>query len=91
MFRSGDGTGSSAAVGRLADGDGAWPELAGWSEQIDDTTWTRIARDADMRASRAGHPRRYLRELLTRCSLRTAPPPITQDAEDVLGSAWAAP
>ena len=33
MIRLGDGTDSFAAVGGLAGGDGAWPELAGWVEQ----------------------------------------------------------
>jgi hypothetical protein len=33
MIRLGDGTDSFAAARGLADGDGAWPELAGWFEQ----------------------------------------------------------
>jgi hypothetical protein len=42
-------------------------DLATSTTLIDDTTWIRIARDAGMRASRAGHARRYLYELLTGC------------------------
>jgi hypothetical protein len=33
MIRLGDGTDSLLAVGGLAGGDGAWPELAGWFQQ----------------------------------------------------------
>src|SRR5438552_15858516 len=33
MIRLGDGADSSGAVGGLAGGGGAWPELAGWFEQ----------------------------------------------------------
>jgi len=33
MVRLGDGTDSFAAVGGLAGGDGAWPELGGWFEE----------------------------------------------------------
>ena len=50
-------------------------DLAASTTLIDDPTWTAMARDAGMRASRPGHARRYLYELLTGCSLRTAPPP----------------
>src|ERR1017187_8498234 len=57
-------------------------DLATSTTLIDDTTWIRIARDAGMRASRAGHARRYLYELLTGCSLRTAPPPYQLTSAD---------
>ena len=33
MIRLGDGTDSFGAVGGLAGGDGAWPELGGWFEE----------------------------------------------------------
>jgi hypothetical protein len=49
-------------------------DLTATTTLIDSTTWTTIARDAGMRAGRLQHARRYLYELLTGCSLRTAPP-----------------
>jgi hypothetical protein len=50
-------------------------DLAAGTTLIDDTTWTTIAGDAGIHGSRPGHARCYLYELLTGCSLRTAPPP----------------
>jgi TniQ/Bacterial regulatory helix-turn-helix protein, lysR family len=57
-------------------------ELAASITLIDDATWTTITRDAGMRASRPGQARRYLYELLTGCSLRTAPPPCQLTSAD---------
>jgi hypothetical protein len=57
-------------------------ELAASITLIDDATWTTITRDAGMRASRPGQARRYLYELLTGCSLRTAPPPYQLTSAD---------
>jgi TniQ len=50
-------------------------DLTATTTLIDPTTWTTIAHDAGIRAGRLHHARRYLYELLTGGSLRTAPPP----------------
>jgi molybdenum-dependent DNA-binding transcriptional regulator ModE len=57
-------------------------DLAASTTLIDDATWTAMARGAGMRASRPRHARRYLYELLTGCSLRTAPPPYQLTSAD---------
>ena len=57
-------------------------ELAAGSTLIDDGGWAAIARATGTRAgrgSRPGHARRYLYELITGCSLHTAPPPCQLD------------
>jgi hypothetical protein len=58
--------------------------LAAGSTLIDDGTWAAIARATGTRTgrgSRTGHARRYLYELITGCSLHTAPPPYQLDAQ----------
>lgn len=58
-------------------------ELAAGSTLIDDRTWAAIARATGSRtgrSSRTGHARRYLYELITGCSLHTAPPSYQLDA-----------
>lgn len=58
--------------------------LAASSTLIDDGTWATIARATGTRTgrgSRTGHARRYLYELITGCSLHTAPPPYQLDAQ----------
>jgi hypothetical protein len=58
--------------------------LAASSTLIDDGAWTSIARATGTRTgrgSRTGHARRYLYELITGCSLHTAPPPYQLAAQ----------
>jgi hypothetical protein len=59
-------------------------DLAAGSTLIDDGTWAAIARATGTRTgrgSRTGHARRYLYELITGCSLHTAPPPYQLTAQ----------
>ena len=50
-------------------------DLAVAATLIDDAAWARTTRQAGMRPAPAASARRYLYELLTGCSLVTAPPP----------------
>ncbi len=50
-------------------------DLAAGTTLIDDATWSMMIHEAGMRLASAGNARRYLCELLTGCSLLTAPPP----------------
>jgi hypothetical protein len=57
-------------------------DLAASTTLIDRATWATLARDAGLHPGRVGHARRYLYELLTGCSLRTAPPPYQLPSAD---------
>ena len=62
--------------------------LAAGGTLIDDGTWAAIARATGTRTgrgSRTGHARRYLYELITGCSLHTAPPPYQLAAQPEAG------
>ena len=55
-------------------------DLAVGTTLIDDDAWARMTRGAGMRLVPAASARRYLYELLTGCSLGTAPPPYRLSA-----------
>ncbi len=50
-------------------------DLVAAATLIDDATWAKMTRQAGMRLPPVASARRYLYELLTGCSLATAPPP----------------
>jgi hypothetical protein len=57
-------------------------DLAAGTTLIDDATWARVIREAGMRLPLIAYARRHLYELLTGCSLQTAPPPYRVTSTD---------